>query len=66
VWLPASQTCTILNTEEIKPTIIITLVTDVFLLATVIVGLLRLRMENGCSIGFGRLGRLLWRQVGPD
>jgi hypothetical protein len=41
-----------------KPTVIVTLVNDVFLLATVIVGMLPLRMESGCSIGFGRLGRL--------
>ena len=36
----------IINTEEIKPTIIVTLITDVFLLSTVVVGLLRLPLSN--------------------
>lgn len=54
------QTCVVINSEEIKPNIIITLITDVFLLVTVLVGLL---LSDG-SRSFG-LGRLIWKQVGP-
>jgi hypothetical protein len=44
------------NTEEIKPTFVITVINDTILLVTMLVGLLR-------SHTFG-LGRLLWKQVG--
>ena len=54
------QTCVITNSEVIKPNVIITLITDVFLLVTVLVGLL---LSDG-SRSFG-LGRLIWKQVGP-
>ncbi|KAH9988675.1 hypothetical protein BJV77DRAFT_729065 [Russula vinacea] len=56
-WIPLMQTCVVINSEEIKPNIIITLITDVFLLVTVLVGLL---LSDG-SRSFG-LGRLIWKQ----
>lgn len=49
------------NTEELKPSIIINLITDLFLLVTVLVGLL---LSDG-SHSFG-LGRLIWKQVGSE
>ena len=50
----------VLNTERSKDNIIATLVSDVVLLLTMLVGLLRLR-KDGTLFG---LGQLLWRQVG--
>lgn len=35
--VPTLQTCVVLDTEEIKPNIIVSLITDVFLLVTVLV-----------------------------
>ena len=49
-----------LNTESSLQNVIATLVTDVVLLLTMLVGLLRLR-RNGIVFG---LGHLLWKQVG--
>jgi len=49
-----------LNTEENKPNIIVTLVTDIVLLLIVLIGLLRLLRNSGGSFS---LGRLLWKQV---
>ena len=60
-WVPLMQTCIAPNTEVIKPNVIITLITDVFLLVTVLVGLLL----SDCSRSFG-LGRFLWKQVGSE
>ena len=49
-----------LNTEDSKYNIPITLATDVILFITMLVGLFRLRLGAGT---FG-LGRFLWTQVG--
>ena len=48
------------NPEENKPNIIVTFISDVFLLVIVLVGLLILRHESGIAFP---LGRLLWNQV---
>jgi hypothetical protein len=50
----------VLDTETSKKNAIATLVSDVVLLLTMLVGLLRLR-QDGTMFGFGKL---LWRQVG--
>jgi hypothetical protein len=50
----------VLNTEENKANIIVTLITDIALLIMVLVGLLRLHGGGGSFA----LGRLLWKQVG--
>ena len=50
-----------LNSEEIKPTFVVTLVTDIILLVTMLVGLFRLRTNANSAFG---VGRLLWKQVG--
>jgi hypothetical protein len=60
-WDLPSQTCTILNSEEIKPTLIVTVITDIILLVTMLVGLSPLITDSSCAFG---LGRLLWKQVG--
>jgi hypothetical protein len=59
-WVPEQSACVVLNTERSKDNIIATLVSDVVLLLTMLVGLLRLR-KDGTLFG---LGKLLWRQVG--
>ena len=51
--------CLVLDTERSKDQIIAMLVSDVVLLFTMLVGLLRLR-KDGTLFG---LGKLLWRQV---
>ena len=58
--MPAQSTCVVLNTERSKDNIIATLVSDVVLVLTMLVGLLRLR-KDGTLFG---LGKLLWKQVG--
>jgi len=58
-WDLPSQTCTILNSEEIKPTLIVTVITDIILLVTMLVGLSPLITDSSCAFG---LGRLLWKQ----
>jgi hypothetical protein len=50
-----------LNTEENKSSIIVTLITDIILLLIVLIGLLRLLHDGSGSFA---LGRLLWKQVG--
>ncbi|KAF8261251.1 hypothetical protein EI94DRAFT_1833425 [Lactarius quietus] len=57
-WVPEQSTCAVLNAEGGKKNVIATLVTDVVLLLTMLVGLLRLRVY-GTMFG---LGKLLWRQ----
>ena len=57
--MPAQSTCVVLNTERSKDNIIATLVSDVVLVLTMLVGLLRLR-KDGTLFG---LGKLLWKQV---
>ncbi|KAN0118728.1 hypothetical protein V8E52_004839 [Russula decolorans] len=58
-WNPLVQTCYILNSEEIKPTLIITVITDTILLVTMLVGLFRLLTDS--TSAFGLVG-LLWKQ----
>ena len=60
-WDPTIQTCVILNSDAIKPTLIITVITDIILLVTMLVGLSPLITDSSCAFG---LGRLLWKQVG--
>ncbi|KAI9454253.1 hypothetical protein BJY52DRAFT_766903 [Lactarius psammicola] len=57
-WAPVQGVCAVLNIEKSKNNIIVTLVTDVVLCLTMLVGLLRLR-QHGTMMG---LWRLLWRQ----
>ncbi|KAI0278280.1 hypothetical protein BGY98DRAFT_549610 [Russula aff. rugulosa BPL654] len=57
-WVSVLQDCVVLNTEKSKPSIIITLITDIVLLLIVLIGLLRLH-DSGGSFA---LGRLLWKQ----
>lgn len=58
-WEPTQSVCTVTNPESSKMTIIATLATDVILLLTMLVGVLRLR-QNCTSLA---LVKLLWRQV---
>jgi len=57
-WVPEQNVCEVLDTETSKKNTIATLVSDVVLLLTMLVGLLRLR-QDGTMFGFGKL---LWRQ----
>ena len=57
--MPEQTACVVLDTERSKDQIIALLVSDVVLLLTMLVGLLRLR-KDGTLFG---LGKLLWRQV---
>jgi hypothetical protein len=54
------ESCIVLNTEDNKPNIVVTFVTDVILLVIMLVGLLILRRESGVTCP---LGELLWNQV---
>jgi hypothetical protein len=58
-WVPEQSVCGVLNTESGNKAVIATLVTDVVLLLTMLVGLLRLR-QHGTMFA---LGQLLWNQV---
>jgi hypothetical protein len=58
-WDPDQGFCVVLNVESNQPTMIVMLITDVVLLLTMFVGLLRLRRRGG---GTFELGRLLWKQ----
>ena len=59
-WVPEQSVCVVLNTETSNQNATATLVSDVVLLLTMLVGLLRLS-RNGMMSGFGQL---LWKQVG--
>ena len=59
-WDPALQTCVMPNINEIKPTLLTTLIADTVLLVTMLVGLFPLFVDGSSSFG---LGRLLWKQV---
>ena len=59
-WASEQSVCVVLNTESGIKNIIVTLVSDVVLLLTMLVGLLRLR-RHGTVFA---LGQLLWKQVG--
>ncbi|KAH9011867.1 hypothetical protein EDB84DRAFT_1444948 [Lactarius hengduanensis] len=58
-WVPVPDVCAVLNIESSKNTVIVTLVTDVILCLTMLVGLLRLR-QNGTTMV--ALWNFLWRQ----
>ncbi|KAI0279432.1 hypothetical protein BGY98DRAFT_968908 [Russula aff. rugulosa BPL654] len=58
-WLPAQERCVVHDTECNKPTIIVTLITDIMLLLIMLVGLLRLRRYGVGTFG---LTQLLWKQ----
>jgi hypothetical protein len=57
----ADGTCLVANVETDKPNIIVMLISDIILLVTMLVGLLRLRRNGG---GRFALASLLWEQVG--
>jgi hypothetical protein len=50
-----------INSEQIKPTFVITVINDTILLVTMLIGLFRLLPDSSYAFG---LGRLLWKQVG--
>ena len=56
-----TKACEFINVETSKLSMCSLLVTDVFLLLTMLVGLLRLRRSGAGSLD---LGCLLWKQVG--
>ncbi|KAH9968387.1 hypothetical protein BJV74DRAFT_889881 [Russula compacta] len=58
-WIPGQQSCVAYNIETSKLSVIITLITDVVLLFIVLVGLFRMRLQDGGPFG---IGRLLWTQ----
>jgi hypothetical protein len=55
------RACVILNSEEFKPTFVITVTTDTTLLVTMLIGLFRPLTDGSYAFG---IGRLLWKQVG--
>ncbi|KAF8261256.1 hypothetical protein EI94DRAFT_1705695 [Lactarius quietus] len=57
-WSPVQGVCVVINSESTKKNVTATFVTDVVLLLTMLVGLLRLRLHGNM---FG-LGKFLWRQ----
>ncbi|KAH9061923.1 hypothetical protein EDB87DRAFT_386559 [Lactarius vividus] len=59
IWVPLPGVCAVLNIETSKKTVIATLVTDVILCLTMLVGLLRLRQPGTTMVG---LWNFLWRQ----
>ena len=61
-WSPAKSVCVVLNTERLINNVTTTLATDVVLLLTMLVGLLRMPLRGNM---FG-LGQILWRQVGNN
>ena len=60
-WVSGQQSCIVYNIETRRLNIITTVITDVTLLFIALVGLFRLRSQDGCTFG---IGRLLWTQVG--
>jgi len=58
-WDAASQQCAVLNTDSIKPQIVVHAIIDIVLLLIALVGLLRLRRDGGGKIG---VGLFLWKQ----
>ena len=59
-WNTLLPGCIIFNSHSSKLNIIVTLIVDVVLLLTVLVGLLRWRSDG---LGMFGIGRLLWKQV---
>ena len=60
-WSAALPGCNTFNSHSSKLNIIFSTVTDVILLLTVLIGLIRLRSYGG---GMFDMGRFLWKQVG--
>jgi hypothetical protein len=60
IWDPTQSVCVVLNTEATTKTIVAVLISDVIVLLTMLVGLIRLRIY-GTMFG---LAQFLWRQVG--
>ena len=60
--MPAQSVCVVLNTERTRNNVTATLVTDVVLLLTMLVGLLRMQLHGNMFA----LGKILWRQVGNE
>ncbi|KAI0270473.1 hypothetical protein BC834DRAFT_516165 [Gloeopeniophorella convolvens] len=58
-WVPEQSTCAFLDTYSTRNNILVTFVTDIVLLAIMLVGLLRVQQRGGSLLG---LGRLLWKQ----
>jgi hypothetical protein len=58
-WVPTQSVCVVLNTESTRKNVTATLVTDVVLLLTMLVGLLRMRLHGNSMFG---LAEILWRQ----
>ncbi|KAH9968299.1 hypothetical protein BJV74DRAFT_868749 [Russula compacta] len=58
-WVPALSSCSSLDVESNKATMIVLFVSDIVLLLTMLFGLLRLRRYGG---GTFELARLLWTQ----
>ncbi|KAF8487413.1 hypothetical protein DFH94DRAFT_26344 [Russula ochroleuca] len=58
-WLPEANACAMFNIDSIKYAVIGSLVFDIGLLLIMLIGLLRLRCEEG---GAFALGRILWKQ----
>ena len=59
-WSPFMSGCNIIDSDNSKPNIIVSLVTDVVLLLTMLIGLFRMRGHVDGKFG---LGLLLWKQV---
>ena len=59
-WDSEKRACVVLNIRSNKLTMVVILITDIILLSTMLVGLLR--MHRRCGDTFA-LGRLLWTQV---
>ena len=60
VWVSARFNCGVVNPESNKLTLMSMAITDIILLLTMLVGLLRLRRYCGGTFG---LTHLLWTQV---
>ncbi|KAI0274156.1 hypothetical protein BGY98DRAFT_93753 [Russula aff. rugulosa BPL654] len=58
-WSYDSNSCILLNPQNIKPNIMSSLIADVLLLVIMLVGLLRIRFGSGNTFG---LERVLWKQ----
>jgi len=63
-WVPANGSCTVLNIESNKATIISMFINDFFLLVVMLVGLLRMRVRCGGTFALRRLlcKQVRWRQ----
>ena len=60
-WSPVGDICTPVNMNVIQLNVLVTLITDIVLLLTMLIGLLSKHLYERSTYG---LGRLLWKQVG--